>query len=204
MLGFFSSNLLTQDELLDDKPKSLALLNQSGSEYIDQNNNWAKETTRAKIIDSIDVTVSPNFRPWPGDTVTQTEFSIDVHPSDENIILFSANATDWPYTRLFGSGVYWSLDGGTTWVGHDYPPFDTTETDPASVIDINGNFYTNFMDCSPNSSGQGMAVSTNNGACWERDTVASAPLAGGAGFLDKNPRFFLQAPLQMLQYDMLN
>ncbi len=145
------------------------------------------------LMDSIQVTVGPNFRPWPSDTNTQSEFSIDVHPQDENIILFSANATDWPVTRLYGTGVYWSFDGGTSWEGHDDPPFGHTQTDPASVIGVNGYFYTNFMDTTfvdsttmdiiYNLGGQGIAASANNGANWTRDVVAPKPLGGAC---DKN------------------
>jgi len=145
------------------------------------------------LMDSIQVTMGPNFRPWPSDTNTQSEFSIDVHPQDENIILFSANATDWPVTRLYGTGVYWSFDGGTSWEGHDDPPFGHTQTDPASVIGVNGYFYTNFMDTTfvdsttmdiiYNLGGQGIAASANDGANWTRDVVAPKPLGGAC---DKN------------------
>jgi type IX secretion system substrate protein/BNR repeat protein len=162
LLAFFSSDLFTQDEPVE-------------------------KIYQTYYLDSIEVTVSPNFRPWPGDYVTQSEFSIDVHPQNENIIFFSANATDWPYTELYGSGVYWSLDGGANWEGYDIPPFGETETDPAVVIDINGNFYVNFMDTVVSfplrQYGQGIAISTDSGAYWIRDTVAKIS-TGGA--LDKN------------------
>ena len=164
LLVFFSLNLFTQDEPL-------------------------KEKYQAIILDSIAVTVSPNFRPWPGDTVTQSEFSIDVHPHNENIVFFSANATTWPpssgHVKLYGAGVYWSLDGGANWMGFDNPPFeyDTTETDPAVAIDTNGYFYTNFMDSPPNSGGQGIAVSKDSGNTWTRYEVAATTVYGA---YDKN------------------
>ncbi len=67
--------------------------------------------------------LSQTLRPWPGSNTTQSELSIDVHPLDENIIFASANATNWPFSTIWGTGVYWSLDGAANWVGFDNPPF---------------------------------------------------------------------------------
>jgi len=163
LLAIFSSNIFTQDEPTEEKYQT-------------------------KILDTIAVTVSSNFRPWPSDYTTQTEFSIDVHPQNENIILFSSNASDWPYTTFYGAGVYWSLDGGTNWQGYDDPPYKKTETDPAVVIDLNGNFYVNFMDTSlyiiPYMTGQAMAVSKDSGATWKRHVVAPNSIA--QTIFDKN------------------
>ena len=50
--------------------------------------------------------VSPNFRPHPTTNTTQSEMSIDVHPTDENIVFGSANASNWPVTTIYGTGVY--------------------------------------------------------------------------------------------------
>ena len=78
-------------------------------------------------------TVGPNFRVKPGNT-TQSELSIDVHPTNSNIVFGSANATNWPVSTLYGTGVYWSLDGGVNWTGFDNPPFGSNSGDPVSVI----------------------------------------------------------------------
>ncbi len=98
--------------------------------------------------------------------------SVDVHPSNNNIVFGSANATDWPVTTLYGTGVYWSLNGGTNWTGYDNPPFGSNSGDPVSVIGADGRFYENYIT---NSLGLGVAVSTNNGTNWTTHTVAPNP-----------------------------
>ena len=98
--------------------------------------------------------------------------SIDVHPTNSNIVFGSANATNWPVSTLYGTGVYWSLDGGTNWTGFDNPPFGSNSGDPVSVIGQDGRFYENYIN---NSYGQSVATSTNNGANWTNYTVAPNP-----------------------------
>ena len=123
--------------------------------------------------------LSQTLRPWPGSNTTQSELSVDVHPLDENIIFASANATNWPFTTIWGTGVYWSLDGAANWVGFDNPPFGVNSGDPVSVIGVNGNFYENYIT---NPGGQGIAVSTNSGTNWTTHTVAPNP----GSLADKN------------------
>ena len=168
LFGLFSSSLLTQE--------------------ISE-----KEFYSNTILDSIEVTVSPNFRPWPGDTVTQSEFSADVHPQNENIIFFSANTTSWPPDSgeidIYSVVVYWSFDGGINWVGHDDPPYGRTGVDPAVMIDTSGNFYVNFIDTKTNGA-QGIAVSFDSGANWVRDTV----VAPTGVFNDKNHLMIDKSP----------
>jgi len=118
------------------------------------------------------ITVGPNIRVLPGSNTTQSELSIDVHPTNSNIVFGSANATNFPVTTLYGTGVYWSLDGAANWTGFNNPPFGTNSGDPVSVIGTDGRFYENYIT---NSYGQGVAVSTNNGANWTTHTVAPNP-----------------------------
>jgi len=169
---FFSSSAVAQDGPTDDRIWSLVRLDPSGTGNIDPNYKWEEKTYEPRFLFSAEATVEPNFRPWPGSGTTQSELSIDVHPLDENIIFASANATNWPVSTLWGTGVYWSLDGAANWVGHDNPPFGTNSGDPASVIGVNGNFYENYIT---NSLGQGIAVSTNSGTSWTTHTVAPNP-----------------------------
>ena len=89
----------------------------SGTEKIDPNFKWDESAYKPRFIYSADATVGPNFRPWGSSNTTQSELSIDVHPLDENIIFASANATPWPVAGIWGTGVYWSLDGAASWVG---------------------------------------------------------------------------------------
>ena len=42
--------------------------------------------------------------------------SVAVHPINNNILLVSANTGDYPTTTKYGTGVYWSNDGGINWV----------------------------------------------------------------------------------------
>ncbi len=133
------------------------------------------------------ITVFPNFRPHPTTNSTQSETSVDVHPANSNIVFCSANASDWPVNTIFGSGVYWSVDGSTNWTGYDQPPFGSNRGDPVSVIGADGRLYENYIN---SASGQGVAVSTNNGVNWTTHTVAPNPgsLADKNHFMvDKTP-----------------
>ncbi|QQS37360.1 MAG: T9SS type A sorting domain-containing protein [Ignavibacteriales bacterium] len=131
------------------------------------------------LKEGTDATVSPNFRPWPTTNTTQSELSVDVHPTNSDIIFASANATPWPVSGIYGTGVYWSLNGTTTWTGFDNPPFGGNSGDPVSVIGTNGYFYEGYIN---NSSGQGISVSSNNGTSWSSYTVAPNP----GSLADKN------------------
>ena len=123
--------------------------------------------------------MGPNFRPFPGTNSTQSELSIDVHPLNGNIIFGSANATNWPFSTIYGTGVYWSTNGSNTWTGFNSPPFGTNSGDPVSVIGTNGYMYEGYIT---NSSGQGISVSTNGGTTWTSYTVAPNP----GSLADKN------------------
>ncbi len=116
-----------------------------------------------------DVLVMPNYRIFPGTNKTQSELSIDIHPLNPNILFASANATPNPVSGIYGTGVYWTLDAGTNWVGFDNPPFGSNSGDPASVIGTNGYFYEGYIT---NSYGMGVAKSTNNGANWTSSVVS--------------------------------
>ncbi|GIV45869.1 MAG: hypothetical protein KatS3mg036_0687 [Ignavibacterium sp.] len=125
------------------------------------------------------ITVNPNFRILPSNNSTQSETSIDIHPLNDNILFASANATNWPYTTIYGTGVYWTLSGDTNWTGFNNPPFGTNSGDPAVVIGTNGYFYVGYID---NPGGQGIARSTDNGTTWTTYTVAPNP----GSLADKN------------------
>ncbi|NUN09402.1 MAG: T9SS type A sorting domain-containing protein [Ignavibacteriaceae bacterium] len=133
----------------------------------------------------IEAVVYPNFRPFPTTNSTQSEMSVDINPLNSNIIFCSANATNNPVTTIYGTGVYYTTNAGTTWAGADNPPFGTNSGDPAVSIGTNGNFFVGFIDGGANDGGQGVAVSTNNGGNWGRYVVAPKP-ASTADLLDKN------------------
>jgi hypothetical protein len=126
--------------------------------------------------------VYPNYRPLPSPTATQSELSIDIHPLNANIIFASANATPWPVSGIYGTGVYWTLDGGATnWSGFNNPPFGGNSGDPASAIGSNGYFYEGFIH---SNGGQGAARSTNNGATWTAYLIST--VSSSSDLLDKN------------------
>ncbi|MDP2362906.1 MAG: hypothetical protein Q8M94_03950, partial [Ignavibacteria bacterium] len=111
-----------------------------------------------------DALVMPNYRVFPGTNSTQSELSIDIHPLNANIMFAGANATNWPYSTIYGTGVYWTTNGGTTWGGANNPQplFGSTNYgDPSSAIGTNGYFYEGYITLA---GGMGVAKSTNNGA----------------------------------------
>lgn len=130
-------------------------------------------------IGETDVLVMPNYRVLPGTNSTQSELSIDIHPLNPAIMFAGANATNWPFSTIYGTGVYWTTNAGTNWVGFNNPPFGTNSGDPAAVIGTNGNFYMGYID---NPGGQGISVSSNNGSTWTSYTVAPNP----GSLADKN------------------
>jgi len=145
----------------------------------------APQVIRKYSVFGTEAVVYPNVRPKPTTNTTQSEMSIDIHPTNPDIIFGSANATPWPVAGIYGTGVYFTTNGGTNWTGYDNPPFGTNSGDPAGAIGTNGNFYIGFIDAGSNDGGQGVAVSTNNGTTWSRYVVGAAP-SGYNDLLDKN------------------
>jgi hypothetical protein len=117
-----------------------------------------------------DVLVMPNYRVWPNTNTTQSELSIDIHPTNSSILFASANATQNPVGTLWGTGVYWTTNSGTNWTGFDNPPFGQNYGDPSSAIGLNGYFYEGYITLA---GGMGVAHSTNNGANWTTSVVSS-------------------------------
>jgi hypothetical protein len=139
-------------------------------------------------LENSEVTVNPNYRPLPTTNTTQSETSIDIHPLNSSILFASANATPWPVAGIYGTGVYWTTDAGATpWTGFDNPPFGSNSGDPAAVIGVDGRFYVGYI---ANNDGQGIAVSTNNGANWTTYQVAPSP----GQLADKNHLYVDKTP----------
>ena len=170
-IGAGSTVLFAQDTGGDPRIWSVVKMDPNAPQWIKEQSNWVPAEPITKYFGMADATVGPNFRVLPGNT-TQSELSIDVHPTNSNIVFGSSNATNWPVSNLYGTGVYWSLDGGANWTGFDNPPFGSNSGDPVSVIGTDGRFYENYIT---NSLGQGVAVSTNNGVNWTTHVVAPNP-----------------------------
>ena len=122
---------------------------------------------------------SPDVPVLPASNVTQSEISASVDPNDPNVVFVSANATDNPVTTVFGTGVYWSIDGGATWTGNDHGPGGVgNRGDPATAISgIDGRWAVGYIS---SSGGQGVSYTLNQGSTWTHRTVS------GSGGLDKN------------------
>ena len=164
---------VAQDTSDNEKIWSIVRMETVTQKENNQQSNWRPVPPVDMIYDFTSIiTVGPNFRPKPGTNTTQSELSVDVHPSNNNKVFCSSNATDWPVTTLYGTGVYWTTNGGTNWTGYDNPPFGSNSGDPVSVIGSDGRLYENYIN---NAYGQSVAVSTNNGANWTTHTVAPNP-----------------------------
>ncbi|MCH7964315.1 MAG: T9SS type A sorting domain-containing protein [Bacteroidetes bacterium] len=186
MVSIFTTTLFSQD---NDKIWSKIFIDQNTIDPGDPNYKWDPPASQTKtfLLGGSGITVNPNFRSLPTTNTTQSELSVDVAPFSENIVFASANTTNWPVSALFGTGVYWTLDGAQTWGGSDVPPFGSNSGDPASVIGNNGNFYENYIN---NPGGQGISVSTDNGATWSTHTVAPNP----GSLADKNHMMIDKTP----------
>ncbi len=124
-------------------------------------------------------TDSPDVAVKPSTTVTQSEISVAVHPTNPDFVFVGANATPWPVTDVYGTGVYWSTNGGVTWTGQDTGPGGVGNNgDPAAAIRASDNRM--LIGYISSSGGMGADFSTDFGATWQHRTVS------GAGSLDKN------------------
>jgi len=176
----FQSSFYSQ---VEDKRWTRVNVNLENIQPIDKNYkfNEVHYSQVHKLSNSIEAVVNPNFRILPSANSTQSEISIDVHPTNPNILFASANTTNWPVTTLYGTGLYWSTNGGNNWTGYDNPPIGSNSGDPAAVIGPNGNFYIGYIR---SGGGQGVSVSTNNGISWSNYVAAADPSSGD--LLDKN------------------
>jgi len=109
---------------------------------------------------------------------TQSENSIFVNPNDNTKALNSNNSTNSPFSILYGTSHFETVNSGTSWGGSFNAPGGTNSGDPAAAIGLNNRYYVGYINTS---FGQGVARSTDEGATWVRNNA----IAGG-GTLDKN------------------
>ena len=138
--------------------------------------------TQSFSFNEFDAFVQANYRILPTTNTTQSELSIDINPTNPNIMFAGSNGTSWPVSGVYGIGVYWTTNSGTTWTGYDNPPFGSNSGDPAAVIGLNGNFYMGYIR---DAGGQGVSVSTNNGSTWSSYIAGTDP-SSSSDLLDKN------------------
>lgn len=184
LLLIFSVNIrvFSQNNLEEDKKWTRVKVNADYFTPVDENYKYTENHFyQFHQLGNTEAVVNPNFRLLPSSNSTQSEISVDIHPTNPNILFASANSTNWPVTTLYGTGLYWSTNGGTNWTGYDNPPIGSNSGDPAAVIGPNGNFYIGYIR---NGGGQGVSVSTNNGATWSNYIAGADPSA--SDLLDKN------------------
>ena len=127
-------------------------------------------------VDSTDVPVTTLAN------TTQSENSIFINPNDSNKLLNSNNSTDWngfSVTTAYGSSGFMSIDGSSTWSGSVLGTGGPNNGDPAAAIDLSGRYYVGHIHAS---GGNGIAISTNEGATWSEVLVAPNP----GSLADKN------------------
>lgn len=150
------------------------------SEYIPlpQNDNVIFSTaTRMISLPNGVFAVSPNFRVHPS-AGTQSETPITRHPSNQLIMLGSANTYRGGST--FSTGVYVTTDGGATWFGSDtLNNGGFSYGDPGPVIDKNGTFLMSYITTTGS---MGASYSSNNGINW----APTVTFPGASTSADKN------------------
>ena len=172
MIGILSISAFAQGTVDPEKKWSRIQIDKNSTTPIDPNYKYVPSPPvyRKYDIGATDALVMPNYRVFPGTNSTQSELSIDIHPLNPAIMFASANATNWPFSTIYGTGVYWTTNGGTNWTGFNNPPFGTNSGDPASAIGTNGYFYEGYIS---SSGGMGVSTSTNNGLTWTSSTASS-------------------------------
>lgn len=123
------------------------------------------------------VTVFSNIRMHPSNTVHQSEMSLTTHPINPDVVLSGSNAADAGIDVL-SQGWYYSTNAGATWTGSDTLPTHSNlnrfMSDPAVVIDRNGNLFFNTLYYG-NGTGDVIVVrSTNNGVNWNQVTIPNS------------------------------
>jgi hypothetical protein len=172
-----------QTNNMEDKIWSKISKEKQSMDYSNPNYRYIPNfNTQRFSFSDFDAVVQANFRILPTTNTTQSELSIDINPTNPNIIFAGSNGTSWPVSGVYGTGVYWTTNSGTTWTGYDNPPFGSNSGDPAAVIGLNGNFYMGYIR---DAGGQGVSVSTNNGSTWTSYIAGTDP-SSSSDLLDKN------------------
>jgi hypothetical protein len=121
--------------------------------------------------------ISPNFRVHPS-AGTQSEVPIVRHPSNQLIMLGSANTFRGGST--FSTGVYVTTNGGASWFGSDtLNNGGFNSGDPGPAIDKNGTFIMSYITTAFS---MGASYSTNNGINW----APTVTFPGATTSADKN------------------
>lgn len=121
--------------------------------------------------------IYPNYRVHPS-SGTQSEVPIVRHPTNQQIMLASANTFRGGST--FSTGVYVTTNGGTSWFGSDTLNNGSFNYgDPGPMIDKDGRFLMSYITLSFS---MGASYSTNNGINW----APTVTFPGASTSADKN------------------
>jgi hypothetical protein len=159
-------------------PSMMKIYQQGAYIPLPQNDNLVFSTSARYISTPNGVfAVSPNFRVHPS-AGTQSEVPITRHPSNQLIMLGSANTFRGGST--FSTGVYVTTDGGATWFGSDtLNNGGFNSGDPGPMIDKNGAFLMSYITTAGS---MGASSSTNNGINW----IPTVTFPGASTSADKN------------------
>ncbi len=140
-----------------------------------------KAEFKGSLINSplIAITNSPDVAIVNAAGVTQSENSMAISPINR-LRALNSNNSQGPGGFL-GTSSFMTINQGAGWGGSINGTGGNNSGDPAAAISNNNRYYVGFI---PNTLGQGVAVSTNEGATWQ--AFAVAPLPPGAAVLDKN------------------
>lgn len=177
--AFFFMGQKSQDNSPKWNDPSMTKIYQQG-EYIPlpQSDNIVFSTSPRNVSTPNGVfAVSPNFRVHPS-AGTQSEVPIVRHPSNQLIMLGSANTYRGGST--FSTGVYVTTDGGVTWYGSDTLNNGSFSFgDPGPMIDKNGVFLMSYITLTGS---MGASYSSNNGINW----APTVTFPGATTSADKN------------------
>lgn len=181
----FTGSLLFMGQKSQDNPErwnihpSMSRIYPSG-EYstLPQNDNLVFSENDRIIPTPIGTfAVSPNFRVHPS-AGTQSETPIVRHPTNQQIMLASANTFRGGST--FSTGVYVTTNGGLNWFGSDtLNNGGFNSGDPGPVIDKDGRFLMSYITTAFS---MGASYSTNNGINW----APTVTFPGASTSADKN------------------
>jgi hypothetical protein len=135
--------------------------------------------------------------------VTQSENSVFIDPSDENVVLNSNNSSSWisGYAETpYGADALYSFDNGQDWEGSTRGVNGTNAGDPSTAIGLNGWWYVGRIT---GDYGQAVSYSKDRGKTWKRVKVGQGPVMG-MGLLDKNHLWIDNSPTSPYQGYLYN
>jgi hypothetical protein len=136
--------------------------------------------------------------PVAGNNSTQSENSIFVDPSNNQVAVNSNNSTPNPVSGIYGANSIETFDGGLTWDGSVQGAGGSNSGDPVSLIGLDGAYYIGAIS---SSGGQQVAKSVDQGTTYQKHNVANAG-SGLNDLLDKNHMWIDNSPVSPYQNNL--